>query len=383
MPALDGMRAICIVMVMISHFGMGSFVPGGFGVTIFFFISGLLITRQLLAERRKSGGIDLFRFMMRRQLRLYPALFAMILLGGALFFALGGQLPRPRLLAALFYYYNYFDMTQVNVPGRDSPFNVLWSLAVEEHFYLLFPLLVACFAGREARFARMLAAVILVVTLWRCAVAASCTSGGALCWGDPLSRTEAATDTRLDCILYGAWLATMLGAEQSGRRLRLIRHRAAFLLGLALILLSLALRNEMFRQSLRYTVQGLALLPVVGGVLFAPALHCVRALLSGSFMRLLGRLSYSLYLWHWVLAACLLQITFGVVEPHSPQGRALLMHATPLLLPLSFGVACLSYYGVERPLLRLRRRFGSHALADRRASAKVSVPAPISMEVAD
>lgn len=370
MPALDGMRAICIVMVMISHFGMGSAVPGGFGVTIFFFISGLLITRQLLAEKRKTGRIDLFRFMMRRQLRLYPALLAMILLGGGLFLALGGQLPLPRLLAALFYYYNYFDMAQSGMPGRDSPFNVLWSLAVEEHFYLLFPLMVAWFGGREGRFARMLAGAILVVTLWRYAVAYSCTSGGSLCWGDPLSRTEASTDTRLDSILYGAWLATMLGADQTGRLLRLIQHRAAFLLGLALILLSLAFRNEMFRESLRYTVQGLALLPVVGSVLFAPSLERVRVLLSGSFMRLLGRLSYSLYLWHWVLATCLLQIAFGAVEPYTPEGKALLMLATPLLLPLSFGAACLSYYGLERPLLRLRRRFGSHALADRPGSVQ-------------
>jgi peptidoglycan/LPS O-acetylase OafA/YrhL len=383
MPALDGMRAICIVMVMASHFGLGSVVPGGFGVTIFFFISGLLITRQLLAEKRSTRRVDLFRFMMRRQLRLYPALLAMILLGGGLFLALGGQLPLPRLLAALFYYYNYFDMTQGGIPGRDSPFNVLWSLAVEEHFYLLFPLLVAWFGGREGRFARMLAAAILLVTLWRCAVAYSCTSGGSLCWGDPQSRTEAGTDTRLDCILYGAWLATMLGAEQSGRLSRLIQRRAAFLLGLALIVLSLALRNELFRQSLRYTIQGLALLPVVGGVLFAPFLSRARALLSGSFMRLLGRLSYSLYLWHWALAACLLQITFGAVEPVSPQGKALLLHAAPLLLPLAFGAACLSYYGVERPLLRLRRRFGAHAPADQPDAAKVPDPGSASMDVSD
>jgi len=370
MPALDGMRAVCIVIVMISHFGMPSVLPGGFGVTVFFFISGLLITRQLLAEKRRTGRVDLFRFMMRRQLRLYPALLAMILFGGGIFLAVGGQLPLPRLMAALFYYYNYFDMAQSGMPGRDSPFNVLWSLAVEEHFYLLFPLMVAWFGGREGRFARMLVGVIVVVTLWRCAVAYSCSEGGSLCWGDPESRTEAGTDTRFDCILSGAWLATMLGADQSGRLLRLIQHRAAFLAGLALIALSLALRNELFRQSLRYTIQSVALLPIVGGVLFAPSLERVRALLSGSFMRLLGRLSYSLYLWHWAIAACLLQIAFGAVEPHSAEGKALLMHAAPLLLPLSFGVACLSYYGVERPLLRLRRRFGSHALADRPGSAQ-------------
>jgi peptidoglycan/LPS O-acetylase OafA/YrhL len=371
MPALDGMRAICIVMVMISHFGMGSFVPGGFGVTIFFFISGLLITRQLLAEARKTGGIDLFRFMMRRQLRLYPALLTVILLSAGAFLALGGRLPLHRFLAALFYYYNYFDIAQTSTSGRSSPFDPLWSLAVEEHFYLLFPLLVAWLGGREGRFARMLAASILTVTLWRCAVVYACNSGGSLCWGDPLSRSEAATDTRIDSILYGAWFATMLAADQSGRLLRLISRRTVFLLGLALIVLSLVLRNELFRQSLRYTIQGLALLPVAGGVLFAPFLSPVRALLSGSFMRLLGRLSYSLYLWHWVFAACLLQIAFGAVEPQTPEGRALLMHAAPLLLPLSFGAACLSYYGVERPLLHLRRRFGSHAPAERPASAEV------------
>jgi peptidoglycan/LPS O-acetylase OafA/YrhL len=383
MPALDGMRAICVVLVIFSHFGMGSFVPGGFGVTIFFFISGLLITRQLLAERRNTGGIDLFRFMMRRQLRLYPALLATIVVGGALFVAVGGSLPLHRLLAALFYYYNYFDMAQNGLPGRSSPFDPLWSLAVEEHYYLLFPLLVAWFGGREARFARMLVAAILVVTLWRSAVAYSCASDGALCWGDPISRSDAGTDTRIDSILYGAWLATALGADPGGRLFRLLRHRAVFVLGLVLMVLSLSYRNEFFRDTLRYTVQGLALLLVVGSVLFAPALDRLRALLSGSFMRLLGRLSYSLYLTHWVLAACLLQIVFGTVEPNAEPARMLLIYTTPLLLPLSFGVACLSYYGVERPMLRLRRRFGAHASADGPLPAKVPVRSPAAMEVAD
>ena len=375
MPALDGMRALCILMVMISHYGMPTLLPGGLGVTVFFFISGFLITRQLLAERASTGRIDLIAFTLRRQCRLYPALLVMILLSGFGFMALGGAMQVHRWLAAFFYYYNYFDLTQMAVANRDSPFNVLWSLAVEEHYYLVFPFLVFLLGTCEKRFARILLLAIVAVTLWRGAVASSCSVDGALCWGDPQSQAEAATDTRLDSILYGAWLATALAADTRGRLLRLLCHPVSVALGLLLLALSLATRDELFRQSLRYTLQGIALTPLVSAVLFNGDFHLARTALSHPLMRLAGRLSYSLYLWHWTLAVALLQLRFGAVDPHTPQSALLLREAAPALIILSFAVAALSYYGVERPMLALRRRFGSHAVAERSLSTAPALPA--------
>ena len=102
-PALDGLRAVSIALVMLSHFGFGAFVPGIFGVTIFFFVSGFLITRQLLCEVGATGSLRLDMFYLRRVLRLYPALIAMVAVSAIVFPALGGRMATIDVVWALFY----------------------------------------------------------------------------------------------------------------------------------------------------------------------------------------------------------------------------------------------------------------------------------------
>ncbi len=368
-PALDGLRAVSIILVMVAHFGFGKYVPGLLGVTIFFFVSGLLITRQLLGELGSSDTISLPRFYMRRLLRLYPGLLAMVVIGSSLFMLVGIEVPRKDVLAAIFYWENYYHILDElsSAPSRvEHPFAMLWSLAVEEHYYLIFPSLVLLFGHRRTRFAGLIVAGIVAVTLWRMHIASMCYDPAAPCrWLDRgYNYAVYATDTRLDLILYGALLATLLGSRAVVVTLRVLRSRSVLLISLALLLVSLILRDLWFRETLRFTLQGVGLFFCVGALLFTDKLSSLRGMLSHRSCVLVGRWSYSLYLWHGVvlaIAGALLPEALQIRNDVLP-GFLWLVTVFPTLLSISFAAAIISYYGIERPMLALRRRFGSKAV---------------------
>ena len=140
LPVLDGLRAVSILLVLLSHLGLDHVLPGAFGVTLFFFISGYLITRQLCGGLARTGRIGFGRFALRRVLRLMPAGLAYILVAGLAYCAAGGLITPAGWLAAIFYGANYYDLWagyHSTLPGVRHPFNILWSLAIEEHFYAL------------------------------------------------------------------------------------------------------------------------------------------------------------------------------------------------------------------------------------------------------
>jgi peptidoglycan/LPS O-acetylase OafA/YrhL len=144
-PSLDGLRAISILIVLVSHAGYGSAVPGGLGVTIFFFLSGYLITTLLLDETERSGRINIGKFYLRRVFRLFPPLLVTLFIAYSLV-ALGlldGGISWSGVLAQLFYFANYyglfFDPGNTTAAGT----GILWSLAVEEHFYMIYPTVLA------------------------------------------------------------------------------------------------------------------------------------------------------------------------------------------------------------------------------------------------
>jgi peptidoglycan/LPS O-acetylase OafA/YrhL len=356
-PPLDGLRGIAVGLVLEAHLGFWRIVPGGLGVTLFFFISGLLITRQLLAERAATGRIALGAFWIRRALRLYPALLVMVVLGGGAFALAGGRVTPGDALAALLYLSNYHLLGggfRSFLPHIYHPFSVLWSLAVEEHFYLVFPVLVAWLAADRRRFALLLVAGIVVVALWRLHVQAT--------WpGDAELRIDRGTDTRADAILFGALLATWLGC---GTPPGWLLGRGAFAAGIGLVLAGLLLRDPAFRETHRYTMVSAGCFLATAPLLFGPHLGGLRAMLSRPEMRRLGRWSYSLYLWHWVaLVLVSMRLPARVWVPAADGHFPRLWYVTvmPALYILSFAAAVLSYRVVEQPMLVLRRRFGSHA----------------------
>ena len=362
--ALDGIRAGSIALVVLSHFGLQRWVPGIFGVNVFFFVSGLLITRLLLLEVAEAGGIGLGRFYLRRALRLYPALLVAIAAGGALYVGLGGRLRLGDLLAALFYLANYWEIDggfDSDLAGSAHPYGILWSLAVEEHFYLFYPMLLLATRGAVRRLLGIIGAMLVLVFLWRLRVTMGCLEGGCA-----EMRVLHATDTRIDSILYGAGLTVLLAGGAREAVLRVLRAPVTFPLGVAMLLGSLLVREAWFRDVGRFSVQGIGLGLAIGALLFGGRAARLRRLLESRPAVALGRWSYGLYLWHWIVLMVGLQ---ALAMPDRlamlsgdrlPDMRVLLGFSLPAMM-LSVALAAGSYRWVERPVLGWRRRFGSRA----------------------
>src|SRR4028119_1265646 len=141
-PSLDGIRTIAFLIVFVSHAGATHLVPGGFGVTVFFFLSGYLITTLLRREYEENQVINLKHFYLRRLVRILPGFYLVLFLASILTLigVLEGEMQLPGFLSLVLHYYNYYEAFAggYGIPPGTS---VYWSLAVEEHFYCLFPFL--------------------------------------------------------------------------------------------------------------------------------------------------------------------------------------------------------------------------------------------------
>jgi peptidoglycan/LPS O-acetylase OafA/YrhL len=341
-PSLDGIRAVSFLIVFVSHAGLGHIVPGGLGVTIFFFLSGYLITTLLRMEYDKSDGVDFKQFYVRRALRIFPPFYLILAIATGLT-ALGvleGELNPLAVLSQLFYLNNYYVVATGSFDGFAPGTGIYWSLAVEEHFYMVFPfvyLLLRRLVPGGGRQALVLGAMCVAVLAWRCVLVYGL--------GSAPDRTYVATDARIDSILFGCILAVyanpMLDKVQISPRRTLLLWVP---LGLALLLFTLVYRDDGFRETFRYTLQGLAFFPLFIAAIRFPEWPLFSWLNIG-WVRFWGVLSYSLYLVH--------QVVLALVEQYVPLP---LIAQGALALALSFGAAYLSYRAVEKPLARMRRR---------------------------
>ncbi|RFB73784.1 MULTISPECIES: acyltransferase [unclassified Herbaspirillum] len=363
-PGLDGLRACAVLLVLVAHMGFSTSIPGGFGVTVFFFISGMLITRLLLAEHAQNGRIAVGRFYVRRLFRLYPALLVAVALGALVFTLAGGIMSWGKVFASLFYYANYYGIFVHFGQGRDGfdPFSILWSLAVEEQYYLVFPFVcVALLAGTAnlRRFSWVLAASVALVLLWR--VILHHYGNNSVGSSDYIYM---ATDTRIDSILYGAWLALILANDTQKHWRRFSSSHVVQAVCLLLLLACFMLRHPGFRDTLRYSLQGLALMPLVTAICFTDKLAPLTRLLETKPARRVGNWSYSLYLYH-PIAIVIAEIWWGPgsIGPQRIGWQTFPWFAATAVL-LSFAFAVASYNFVEKPFLRWRRRFGAHVVAN-------------------
>ena len=262
-PCLDGIRAVALGITFAGHAGLGSFIPGTFGVTIFFFLSGYLITSLLRAEWSETQDISLRKFYYRRALRILPPLYIILALGWTLdsFGIPVHQGTGFALVSILLYFYNYAMLTKLSLGGIPVGFSVFWSLMVEEHFYLIFPfiyLLVRKIAWPTRYLVNALIGVNIIVLIWRIVlIYVFHTPANTYGWA------YLATDARFDSILWGCVLA--VGANPwAGDKNRFIGHNPGRIALASLFLLAgvIALRNPDFAYSIRPTLQGVALMPI-------------------------------------------------------------------------------------------------------------------------
>ncbi len=352
LPGLDGVRALAILGVLLYHADL-DWIPGGFlGVDVFFVLSGFLITSLLLEEFDRSGRIDFGRFYLGRARRLLPALVLMLLVVAAvvaLFFRDAAASLRADIVASVFYVNNWWyvlnDASYFEFIGRPPLLKHLWSLAVEEQFYLVWPLL-AFLAMRVAqrRGVRLLAiGLALLSTAWMTFLSVR---NGFPDYADP-SRVYFGTDAHAMGLLIGAALATAwrpgrLRADIPGIARSLIT--ATGLAALVVVVGFFVLVGEF--TPWMYQRGGFLLLALVVALLIAMATHPASPL--GGWMgtqpwRYLGQRSYGLYLWHWPI--------FMLTRPTLDVP----IDGIPLLvvrLGLTVGIAELSYRYVEMPIRR-------------------------------
>jgi peptidoglycan/LPS O-acetylase OafA/YrhL len=336
-PQLDGLRGIAVLLVLIGHLAQFRFSAGGVwenagaaGVLLFFVLSGYLITDILIVELASTGAIDFRAFYIRRALRLLPALFVFV--GAMAILKVNGQLPDESwtsVLASLFYVRNIF--------GRGDALSHLWSLSMEEQFYLSWPLLLVLMGRKRLRLTMLL---LGLMAAWRA-------------FAVLLPLTNAANGGfymrpwfRYDSILYGALVAILLNRRPEKVASPVVRWLTHPLLTMPMLLASanIPMTSAAFPYSL--TIQSVFAFAIIWNAVISLPVSAVHRVLSSSVLRWLGKLSYALYLW---------QQPFFVVRTPAWAG----LRSFPLNVAVVVGLAIASQYLVERPFLALKARFPS------------------------
>lgn len=364
LPALDGLRGLAVLSVLCFH--AGAFLPGGYlGVDLFFVLSGFLITSLLLAEHAATGTVELSAFWARRARRLFPALLLLlpfVALYAALF-ARWTELARLRrsALATLAYVANWVEIdassSYWDLFAVPSPLEHTWSLAIEEQFYIVWPLLVIGLFSVSKRRARTLFAscVVLAIASAVAMVHFYETEGG--------MRAYYGTDTRGAAILVGAALAALLAPLrpfQSHRAIRVLDVLGAMAaIGIAYAWRTLDGQNPFLYRG-GFWLTELAALVLITCTLQGQRSWVARAL-AFEPLRMVGNVSYGVYLWHWPVF-----VVLSSERTHLDSPLAL----ASLRFLVTFLIAGASYRFVEQPI---RKGALSHPLRALVASVAVVV----------
>lgn len=342
---LDGLRLLAVSVVVVRHFNILHEVPGGFGVSIFFFISGFLISRLLLAEEhRYHRPIALKAFYIRRFIRLLPPLMLMGIVCVPILYALEPErFSGLQVLLSFTYFGNFLGIGQIlwGWPSGYEALGPLWSLAVEEHFYLLLPFALLLCKGARARMFVVAAAVVvpLVLRVWIFYAENS----------DVADRINYNfTFTRIDAIAWGVLLTLMLDQKLIRPPSKLWIGHLLVWGGGCLMIISMVHWTEGYEIAWKYTFQSIAIGIFVVGVLFASNYAWLRALLEKRAVVHLGRISYELYLWHlpvYTIAIALI-----------PSGNIALI----VSLITTVVVSDIAYRLTTKRLSGVRKRFGGH-----------------------
>jgi peptidoglycan/LPS O-acetylase OafA/YrhL len=348
LPTLDGWRAVAIIIVLAAH-GIDSAIVqvgsalqwlrpiyyyGGFGVNIFFALSGLLITSRLLQEAEQNGRISLSAFYIRRSFRILPAFVTMLAVTALLTAFDILSVSWKDLVRALFFLTNY---------STDPSWYVAhtWSLSLEEHFYLIWPLTLSLLGFKKAAWIGALAC--LLISFWRVAII-HFQIGAAVGWR---------TDAQLDAILWGAVAACLVRNRSNFFRQP---NRAWLVYALLLIIVGSMIALS-FQPRLAHLVRFSQ--PILLSVLLIATVSCpatsLGKVLELPAVRWVGRLSFSLYLWNQLFLA-----------PASATATTMQwLQIFPLNILAVLACAVVSYYLIERPFITLGRRVVKSAIEGR------------------
>jgi peptidoglycan/LPS O-acetylase OafA/YrhL len=350
LPQLDGLRAIAVYLVLIYHAthvaGGPGYAAGGFiGVDLFFVLSGFLVSNVILSEIDRAGTFSLGGFYARRVRRLLPAAVLVVVATMVAFVVVSDVVRRIEMIgdarAALLYYANWHFLGQstdyFSQDLKPSPFLHFWSLAIEEQFYVFFPILVALLVRFGAKFARRLAVVLSV--LFVASVASQLYWSGA----EP-NHAYYGSDARLYQLLAGVLLA--LALRSGAKRMSgLFAGRNGAVLVLAGLVGLLVFASGLVDLSPTWRGFGgtLSSVALIGTLTMLPTSWLSR-LLSSPVPVYLGKISYSTYLWHWPVILVIRQVL--TIGPNA---------VVVLSFVLSSSLAALSYQIFEMPIRTNKR----------------------------
>ena len=354
LPSIDSLRALAVLAVIIYHVDV-NYLPGGFlGVDLFFVLSGYLISSLIIKEYKKTGSLNLYNFYIRRARRLLPAVYFMITVVLVVMVMFNGVLLKKSHLDAIFGYiyssnwwYIFHKLDYFDSFGSQSPFKHLWSLAIEEQFYMIFPLLFLLinrkkkdkdgFYKLNRNFLYVILGVILVSLIVHIILFDI----------NNISRIYFGTDTRAFSLLVGAVGAILYPMDKLNTKItpqENLLYSVVSLISIAALITIMIYTSEYNTWLYR---GGFLLVAILGIIIIISSgkQHTIMAkLLSFKPVVFIGKISYSLYLWHFPV----LVLTTPVSEIGKPN-----IFFVVLRVILTFILAIISYALVETPIRKL------------------------------
>ena len=354
LPSIDSLRALAVLAVIIYHVDV-NYLPGGFlGVDLFFVLSGYLISSLIIKEFRKTGTVNLYNFYIRRARRLLPAVYFMITVGLVVMVLFNEVLLRKSHLDAIFGYiyssnwwYIFHKLDYFDSFGAQSPFKHLWSLAIEEQFYMIFPLLFLLVNGKKKskdgtyklnkNFLYVVLGLILV----------SLIAYILLFDINNISRIYFGTDTRAFSLLVGVVGAILYPMERLHSKVtpqQNMIYSVVSLVSIATLITVMIYTSEYNTWLYRGGFLLVAILGLIVIISSGKQHTLMSKLLSFKPIVFIGKISYSLYLWHFPI----LVLTTPVSEIGNPNIIFVILRVI-----LTFILATASYVFVETPIRKL------------------------------
>ena len=354
LPSIDSLRALAVLAVIIYHVDV-NYLPGGFlGVDLFFVLSGYLISSLIIKEYRKTGSLNLYNFYIRRARRLLPAVYFMITVGLVVMVLFNEVLLRKSHLDAIFGYiyssnwwYIFHKLDYFDSFGAQSPFKHLWSLAIEEQFYMIFPLLFLLVNRKKKskdgtyklnkNFLYVVLGLILV----------SLIAHILLFDINNISRIYFGTDTRAFSLLVGVVGAILYPMERLHAKVtpqQNMIYSVVSLVSIATLITVMIYTSEYNTWLYRGGFLLVAILGLIVIISSGKQHTLMSRLLSFKPIVFIGKISYSLYLWHFPV----LVLTTPVSEIGNPNIIFVILRVI-----LTFILAAASYVFVETPIRKL------------------------------